>query len=850
MKKYNHILKPCYFDSILAHTSNNKSPETLIVHSENTLRYCDLLIRKLHLDKNLNALLSAVLVDKSKIPKIIELIRYIVYYHDLGKVNPVFQKEKMKNDLRITVENLNSYHSFYGKILFDNFFSETWDENILFYLLSQAIDRHHTSLMDIDFLYVKMCKDGIQKQLCDLDNVSRKLFNDCQPLPPVNNWLEVYHFKNEKCNDMRKIFDTNEKQEALFYLYKMVYSLLITSDYYATTEYVQGLSYEDKISTLNMSLIESCKNRFFAYKINKNLKDIKSNTAKKPNLSEIDDLNSLRTRILMESNDKLKNHVTDSENRVFYLNVPTGGGKTNISLQLVITLLQSKPDINRVFYVFPFIALIEQNYSVIRDTLGLSDELSPIYSSSKWNVASEDKGEQLQHVLDNEFFNHPFVVMSNVNFFNTFIKSSKSVNYRLVNLTNSIVVLDEIQSLSDKDWELFNDVIRFASKYLNIYFIIMSATLPKLDSLNDGNVKSDFALNLIENPSDYFDHNAFHNRVSITYRPDITSLTGLQSMLKTELSNINPGQRLDKILIVVNTVRTSLDLFRRIKSDEIVQKMGFDVCLLNSTILSHRRNEIIAKIKTDSKTILVSTQSVEAGVDIDCDLGIRDFAIFDSIEQIAGRINRNFKRKNEPSKLLVTHLKEQNKEEAAMIYSDSFRWKALTESDDLENSVSSFFEKRDFDCYYGKVLQYIKDRRNNMIEKKSYVKKGIRHLDFETLNCVDVIDQDSVSVIVDISLPREEFTEQELNFIQCKEPTVSGKYVWEKYNKFVANFKKCIYLEKKINTKIWSSLISKFTINLSSRKGIVNVPPCGVEGPIPLLEKHYYSYEEGLTYDN
>ncbi len=837
MKKYDEILKPCYIDRIFAHTSNGKPPETLITHSENTLRYCDLLIEKLHLDKNLNTLLSVL---EMPIHDTIELIRHIVYYHDLGKVNPVFQKEKMKNNLEITADNLDSNHSFYGKILFDNLFFDKWEDNDLFFLLSQTIDRHHTPLKDIDFLYGKMMdnENNIAKQLGDLDKISNQLFNDCHPLPPVDNWCNKYNFKNEQSRDIRKIFDTDEKQEALFYLYKMVYSLLVTSDYYATVEHMQGLTYMDKISTLNKELIERCKNSFFNHSFNKKLQNLNYNTVKKSNLSEINDLDKLRTRILVESNDRLKKHISNSENRVFYLNVPTGGGKTNISLQLVITLLQSKPDINRVFYVFPFISLIEQNYSVVQDTLGLSDDLSPIYSSSKWNVKSNDKEEQLQYVLDNEFFNHPFVVMSNVNFFNTFIKSSKSVNYRLVNLANSIVVLDEIQSLSDKKWELFNDVIRFASKYLNIYFVIMSATLPKLDALSDG-TKSDFALNLIENPDDYFEHDKFKNRVSITYRPDITSLTELQSTLKTELSNTSPDQKLEKILVVVNTVRASLELYKMIKSDEIIQKMGFDVCLLNSTILSHRRQEIIDKLKTDSKTILVSTQSVEAGMDIDCDLGIRDFAIFDSVEQIAGRINRNSNPEKESSKLIVTHLKEQDKASADTVYGGSYRW-MTTMSEFDESSVSSFFKKRDFNSFYSKVLQQIKDRSGNMIRKSTHIKNGIRHMDFEELNKIDVIDQDdSVSVMVDVLIPRKEFTEQELGAIQCKEPSISGRYVWEKYNEFAANFKHG-HVEKKINTKIWSSLISKFTINISK-----NVSLCNVEG-IPLLEEQYYSYEEGF----
>ncbi len=860
MKTYNQILKPEYCNKIFAHTSSNKNSETLIEHSEKTLKYCNHLIDTLSLKENFNGILSKLVPD-TPTSDILELIRSIIYYHDLGKINPIFQKEKMRNDLCINIENLNSNHSFYGKILFDHlFFKDFYDKfhdtkcQILFFLLSQTIDRHHTALRDIDFLYKKMCANTIsyntiQKELDDLNTISHTFFIDCQDLPPVKNFCDAYNFKNKNKDDIRNVYDTEEKQESLFYLYKTVYSLLITSDYYATSDFIQNISYFDKISVITSDLVKRCEKNFYNYDFNKNLRTSKhSKNTIDSNISDIDDLNELRTRILLETDCELENAISNHpEQKVFYLNIPTGGGKTNISLKLALTLLKSKNNIKRVFYIFPFINIIEQNHDVIKKTFCLDKELSSIYSSSAWNVESEKDEERLQYVIDNEFLNHEFVVMSNVNFFNTFVKSGKTSNYRLVNLANSIVVIDEIQSLNDKDWTLFNDLIMYGSKYLNIYFIIMSATLPRLDALSDTK-ESDLALNLI-NSNRYSDLPLFKNRVSIQYRQNVNDLEQLLNVLNDELND-----DMNKILLVVNTIQTSLELYKKIKKDKKISSMGFYPYLLNSTILPHRRKEIIGKMNASGKVILISTQSVEAGVDIDCDFGIRDFAIFDSIEQIAGRINRNSNNQKNTAKLIVTNLKEGQKQAASFIYADSHRWKTILGDDfNTPKLVQGFLEKRNFDDYYNKVLEHIKTRDNDMIKASSLgvVKKGIRHLDFEELNKVDVIKQDSISLIIDADVPKDEdnFTESELKFIQHKGQScekVSGRQIWKMYNEFLKNFQGG-HIDKKINTKIWSSILSKFTVNIKNSHGSAKLSDIlNFDNGIPLLKNEYYSNEEGI----
>lgn len=865
MKPLDELLKSGYSSKIFAHTSKEKDSETLITHSQKTLEYCNFLIEKLSLEKNLQNML-AKLIPAESIPSFLDLIRSIVCHHDLGKINPVFQKEKMRNNLLdMTTEKLDSTHSFYGKILFDVLFNEEFENELkrlnvtdmndsmfLFFLLSQTIDRHHTLLKDIDSLALKVQEDEVKQQLKELDQIAKQLLIDW-PEFPSDGLYDVYKFKGEYCNyEFFKEDDQEhlEKREALFYLYKTVYSLLILSDYYATLDYVQNISYSDKISVITPELKGKVQRNFYEFKYNKRLTDKKyCNKLLNSDISEFTELNKLRSRILLESDSQLEKILKEqSEKRIFYLNIPTGGGKTNVSLKLALTLLKSRNDIKRIFYVFPFINIIEQNRDVIKETLGLDKELSSVYSSSSWNMESEKNDERLQFVLDNEFLNYPFVVMSNVNFFNAFIKSGKNSNYRLVNLANSIVIMDEIQSLNDKDWTLFNDLITYGSKYLGIYFIIMSATLPQLNDLSDSKI-SNIVSDLIVESGVYFNHFLFKNRVSIEYRDDVNDLDGIVKLL----DDANKEKALEKVLLVVNTIQNSLDLYNKIK--EKVSD-GFSVYLLNSTILPHRRQDIIKKMKVkDEKIILVSTQSVEAGVDIDCDFGIRDLSIFDSIEQIAGRINRNYKDPPITAKLIIVNLydEEPKKRIANYIYENSYRWKTIMDEYPPE-SIKVFLRERNFDEFYEKVLDKINDRNNDRKRANSLddVKKGIRSLDFEALNKMDVIKQNSISAIVDSEISDEEFKNAEKDFLSSVgifyQDKISGGLVWEKYGEFNKNFQKG-YVDKKINTKIWSSVLSKFQINIDDyflKKQNSSNGEDHHKG-MPLIPKDLYSHEEGLN---
>ena len=877
MKNFNSILKKEYWGKFYAHKplgndAAKDKKEILENHSQNTLIYYEKIISELSLDKIIKDMLSR-LVNSEDSDIFFDLFKELIYYHDIGKVSPLFQKKKMENlSIDLNLKNLDSTHSLYGMFLFDFIFLSEYikilenkpdDEKSkylqLVLLFSTMISRHHTALKEANSIKEKLKEEDFSGILSDLINIRQEFFEesdyffiDSFPL------LEYYDF-SELINSFNE-----EQKESLFYLCKLIYSLMIVSDYYATMEFLQGKEFIPDLKKIDNDIKKKIMSEFYKekevdgkrYDFNKQLEDKNYvNQLKNTEAKNIQNINELKTKILLEADNNLRNSLEKGK-KVFYLNVPTGGGKTNTSMKLALSILEKRSELNKVFYVFPFINIIEQNYKVIKNTLDLGEnEISPIYSTSTWNVSSDEESYGLKYVLDNEFLNFPFVVISNVNFFNSFIKSSKSSNYRFHNLANSVVVLDEIQSLNDEDWTLFNNFIKFASENLNIYFIIMSATLPRLDEISlklDKEGNEQYANNLLDKPERFYNHPSFKERVVFEYDKKID---GQDKIIEDLEKNTEEKSR---ILVVFNTIRESNNLYNKlIENKGETYYRGFEVLLLNSTLLQSRRRDIINKLERakeeDKKIILISTQSIEAGVDVDCDYGLREMAIFDSIEQVAGRINR----KNE-SKGHLKIFEFKNKSIKNSVYKGSFRANTILEKY-KEKDIKEFLKTRNFsfteEGYYNKVIASIKEANKSKIKEAPIDKvKFIRSLDYNSLNEEDVINQDSLSIFVGLEILNKEFTESEIKFLEVLEidtskEVIKGEQVWDSYKNIIGNQKQKSFPQKKIESKKLAGILNKFTFSISSFKISKIKSFLGEEiGGIYYLspESGIYSYIEGL----
>ena len=249
-------------------------------------------------------------------------------------------------------------------------------------------------------------------------------------------------------------------------------------------------------------------------------------------------MNDFKNKIYIEAEENI---VKNLDKNIYFLDVPTGGGKTNISINWARQILNLTPA-NKVFYIFPFNTLVDQTYEEFEkrfkykeivdgkeiDTIfdiEIHNSLSPIRTISntgeKTNekISIDDEEETLYDtdfdlsVLYRDMFANRVVLTSHVAFFRLLFNNSKGMN-PLWQLSNSIIILDEIQSYRNSIWR---EIIEMISKYadiLNFKIIIMSATLPPLEKLRG--FKENNFIYLLKDSKVYFNHSLFKNRVEIS----------------------------------------------------------------------------------------------------------------------------------------------------------------------------------------------------------------------------------------------------------------------------------------------------------------------------------------------
>ncbi len=856
--EYSVIFSPLFMNMFsprfCAHSvENGKRKETMKEHSNQTLSVFNNLKETLNLDNIFINLVNSIyddlrfdggLLKKSFFQNFITKQVYrVIYFHDLGKINPRFQQQKLNNTISFEdkeVEILfnkifqDTKHSKYSNYFLNyllvcelekseiyqkyNEASNNTQRRVLRKILSRlaylgmiinsAVDRHHSSLLDVK-QHLDQKIQEYQKISKEINELSKRIFN-------FEAKYTISHFYPK--GEVRDFWDDLNEKFSLYYFYKLVYSCLLISDSYATYSFYNNININNiKFKTITPRLLKKINNNFYHNKDynTQYLSKTKIEEIKKLQIEDITSLNTLRSKILLEASTKLIHSINKGKNRIFFLNVPTGGGKTNISMKLFLDILEinKTKEINRIFYVFPYINIIEQNHDVIVETLTSSEKeedvlVSKIYSYNEWDFSriEEEEGEYL---INQQFLNNPINIISNVNFFNTFIKNSKKINSKFTMFANSVVVIDEVQTLPNTSWEYFAKLLQKSAENLNIYFILMSATLPDLTKfVTDQSIFN----NLIEKPERYQQHPCFIRTKTILELDKKVSIEYFIERIKEERKKITETKI--KVLCVVNSIKNSFYLYSQLKD---ILKDDYEVYILNSTILPQRRRWIIDLFNKDSNKLqqnilLVSTQSIEAGVDIDCHFGFREYCPLDSIEQIAGRINRESTRPIENSKLYVFDLQTAKK-----IYYDDRRMKI---QELHQEKIEMILQERKFNLFYDLVINFLKTEEDKF--RTIYIDfiKPTYCLNFERLAKYNYIQDDSLTLFLPIKMDIKKYplTEGEKLFLKKKGIEFSEKLNAEEVWKLLEQIKKNQDKNKIfIEIKKLQSILNKFSISIHNR---------------------------------
>ncbi len=400
--------------------------------------------------------------------------------------------------------------------------------------------------------------------------------------------------------------------------------------------------------------------------------------------------------------DEFRNFVLnnfDENYKLFTLTAPTGYGKTLTALNFALKFNKS-----RIIYALPFTSIIDQTYDIIAKIYKNSDiSVSKAHHKTtidEENLTEDDRYSKIKFLM--ESFSGDINVTTLYQLIFALFGNKNKDNVKFNQLKNSVVIIDEAQAIPynfRKDFILLCEII---SQRLGTIFIFMSATMPVIKSENFKEISN----------LEYFSK---QDRYVIKW----LDIGGEEELLE----KICETARDKNTLVVVNTIKKAQELFVKLRDK-------FSCFCLNGYMYDdHKRATIeavrcaIDKSKDDplaSKILLISTQSIEAGVDLDFDAGFREVSPISSIIQTAGRVNRHFGEiRGElyvfPEISKFTNLIYGDLQKVSKAILEIFKQREVRESEILEIS-NLYFQK-------------ISDQLENL-----YIQSEIKKLEFENIN--------------------------------------------------------------------------------------------------------------------
>ena len=551
--------------------------------------------------------------------------------HDFGKYSSAFQNY-IGSATGVIDQDEDEYidtcrmkgkvdHSTAGaKYLWNKAYHENSQKQAVIQLLTLCVASHHSGLIDC---LTTDGKNAFEKRMstpeerCHLDEIKGKA--DDVLLKKINNLLDDDEIFNEVINLFKKI-NKNNCNETLKKFQaglaaRVLFSCLIDADRTDTANFEnvnQAKLRQDGKYVEWEVLIERLEKKLHDFVIN-------------PNRSPIDGIRNIVSNACLER--------AKDEMGVFTLTVPTGGGKTLSSLRFALHHA-NKHKLDRLVFIIPYTSIIDQNARVVRDILELNkNEHGKFVLEHHSNLLPELQNWKTKILSEN--WDAPIIYTTSVQFLETLFSSGTRSARRMHQLARSVIVFDEIQTLPIKTIHLFCNAINFLTTYCHSSVVLCTATQPLLNKVNEekGCIRFTKKNEIVPNVETIFDN---------LKRVEVINKTRPSGWDVREISRLAIEQVSKKLscLIIVNTKKNAREIYQ-----ELIQHTDFTVYHLSTSMCAAHRiaslNEIRKKLKEMEPIICVSTQLIEAGVDVDFGTVIRFVSGIDSIVQAAGRCNRN-----------------------------------------------------------------------------------------------------------------------------------------------------------------------------------------------------------------
>lgn len=565
-----------------------------------------------------------------------DLVYKLISYHDLAKASNYFQiylanalvvkgiahrdytQAELKNYIDSNKEKYNEWiyspelkdHALFGAWSFLAYVDNDRQYNMDNLLFVKLLKRHHGYLRD--FTLASMTPFSNTSQLIQIGkNIDFRQYSILSeeiglPFlePDISGVLEGFNIRAFK--KIEKSLKSS-KDSLPYFRTLFLYSLLLSAD--------KG---DVMLST----------KEFHRYKIESDIVDKYKETLK-TNFS-INQLREEAYTIAVKRANKL------GENSFFSITLPTGLGKTFIAYKTALLLKERFVPDFRIIYCLPFTSIIDQNASVFKtifSELNIDPEIIGVHHHlTVPNLRSEENtAEYSEWEYFTEGWQKEITITTFVQLWDTLFANHNKQLRKYHNLVNSIIILDEVQSIKPELFPALEFTMEAISKYFNAKFILVTATQPFIlkDKIHELCFKEE---------DDYF-----FKRMSRTCL-DTSLLTedniSEECLAKIVIERFN--ENFESILVICNTIRYSQNVLNIIQ--ETLPKEN--VFYLSASIIPYTREKVlnekvIPRLQNSESVILISTQVVEAGVDVDFNVVYRDFAPLSSINQAAGRCNRN-----------------------------------------------------------------------------------------------------------------------------------------------------------------------------------------------------------------
>lgn len=518
--------------------------------------------------------------------------------HDIGKYSEEFQQRIRGSKIRVDHSTAGAQWIMENDVIRKYLGTRKLDRHLA-RLIAHSIAGHHGGLKN----------HGTKDQEGTLvHRLSKQDIRDWS-----NAWKEITLETSVK-KDNNTIFTKGVNKENLAWKYsflgRMLYSCLVDADSIDTRDFCNNKAEEE--GKVNEPIVLEV----LLARLNKYMNNILEH-------ADGTKINQKRREIL-----EACERQAELSPRMFSLTVPTGGGKTLSSLSFALRH-GVKYGMQRVIYVIPFTSIIEQNAQQFRDAIG-QDAVLEHHSNFNYDEHEENYGfEEMRRLkLSSENWDASVIVTTSVQFFESLFSNKRSKCRKLHHISNSVIIIDEAQGIPRG---YMTPCLQALQELINSYgcsVVLCTATQPSWTNLG----------------------------IAVTEMMDCpTPLELLEDFKRVEVAVASKDQEVlldetvldwmetsDQILCIVNTRKHAKLLYEQMILRELVgvYHLSGRMCAKHRTIVI---KEIKQRLVDNLPCRVVSTQLIEAGVDIDFPKVLRAMAGIDSIAQAAGRCNREGK---------------------------------------------------------------------------------------------------------------------------------------------------------------------------------------------------------------